>query len=303
MRSSFGIGIPCHNESQNIVRLLEEIESQFDSDFRPESIVIISSASEDKTDDAIRNFIRGSPLSFVLICEKERKGKGRAVNLILRQLKDVDIIFLISADVLPGAGSLRKLYKTFEDPKTGVAGGRPIPEGPESNLTFQLIKLMWDLHHIIALSRPKSTEITAFRNILREIDESTLVDEAELERNLSERGYMIKYVPGALIRNRSPLTLRDYFIHRTRVTRGHMILAREKKYLMGTLRLTERLRAAKILIRLRKFPLKAGILAVVIEGLIYIAAFFLSLKKSKTPGIWKVIKSSKRSLTKPNIQT
>lgn len=303
MYLSFGVGIPCHNESQNIGHLLEELERQFDSTFYPESVVIVISASNDGSDKIVQHFINQSSLPFVLISEKMKKGKGNAVNRIIRELKEVEIIILISADVLPAPGCLHALIRPFQDLKVGVTGGRPIPEGPATNLGFKLTKLLWELHHIIALSQPKSTEITAFRNNHHSINESTLVDEAELEQTLSSQGYTIQYIPEAVIRNQSPLTLRDYLRQRIRVTRGHIILARKTNYVIGTLRFGARFNALWQMIRQQKFPLKTGILAVPIEGLIYIIAFFLSRMKSKTPGSWNVIKSTKRSFSKSKLES
>ena len=75
-----------------------------------------------------------------------------------------------------------------------------------------------------------------------------------------------------------------------------MNLVQKTNYVMGTLSLRERFRAMKLIIRQKKFPKKAGILAIVMEGLIFIIAFFLSRLKSKTPGSWNVIKITKRSV-------
>ncbi len=294
MQSSFGIGIPCYNEAQNIRRLLEVLSRQFSAEFMPAKIIIVSSNSTDGTDEIVSQFVHHSDLPIVLISQAQRLGKASAVNRIIQALEDVGIICLISGDVLPENGCLKRLLDAFSDPGVGVAGGRPVPEGSAGNLVFRITQLLWDLHHIIVLSKPKTTEITVFKNLNQFIDDNSLVDEAELECMISSQGFRVVYIPEAVIRTQSPLILRDYVRHRTRVMKGHILLARQKKYSVGTLSLKERLHAIRSLIKQKRFPYMIGILAVLLEGFIFFRAYLLSYLQRSHKGSWETIKSAKR---------
>jgi cellulose synthase/poly-beta-1,6-N-acetylglucosamine synthase-like glycosyltransferase len=291
----YGIGIPCHNEAQNIGQLLERLCLSSKGKYLPEKIVVLSSASTDGTDQIVRCFVERSEIPVALKTESRRNGKSAAVNKIIQEFKDVDINILMGADVQPDEGCLDKLLEAFRDPEVGVAGGLPIPEGPMDNHTVKISCLLWELHHLIAQSNPKTTEITVFRNTGKLIDDKTLVDEAELERVARSQGYRIQYVPTAIIRVQAPLLLRDYFRQRMRVTLGHMILAKEKRYFIETLSIRKRCWALWSLWREKKFPLLTAVLAGILEIHIYLLASIQKTLRLRDRPVWPMIKSAKRS--------
>ena len=293
---SFGIGIPCHNEANNIGSLLNRLCHAWTAPYFPKRIVVVDHGSNDGTSDIVRAYAAQSIIPIKLQSDMERKGKCAAVNQIMRAFEDVEIIILISADILPSESCLMKLLKVFEDETVGVAGGRPIPEGPADNIAVKLSRLLWELHHCVALNNPKSTEVTVFRNLGFQIDETSLVDEAELEYHVTQHGYRVEYVPEAIIRNMSPLSLKDYIRQRTRVTLGHLML-KKKQYVMGTLSMRNRLDAVWELWKQRRFPLFIGMLAFTLEAYIYLLAFCQQAYKPQTSGIWDMIPSAKRSFT------
>jgi glycosyltransferase involved in cell wall biosynthesis len=291
----YGIGIPCHNEAQNIGQLLEGLCLSLKSKWLPEKIVVVSSASTDGTDEIVRSFVERSEIPVVFKTESTRKGKAAAVNTIIQECTDVEIIVLISADIQPDEGCLECLLDAFRDPMVGVAGGRPIPQGPLNKSAVKISRLLWELHHFIAQANPKTTEITAFRNIGKLIDDRSLVDEAELECAITKEGYGIQYVPNAIIRINAPLLLRDYVRQRIRVTLGHMTLAKEKSYFIETLSIRKRCWAVWNLWRKRRFPLSTGLLAATLELYIYSYAVFQKTWGAQNRGLWPMIKSTKRS--------
>jgi len=299
---SFGIGIPCHNEAHNIRQLLENITHSWPAGLSPQRIVVISSASTDGTDQYIKEFAMTSPVPITLQVENKRTGKSSSVNKIIQALSDLEIIMLISADVLPGENCLKKLLSAFTNPSVGVAGGRPIPEGSEKNLTVQISRLLWNLHHYIAGINPKSTEITVFRNIRNYIDKNSLVDEAEIERMLSQEGYRVVYIPEATIWIKAPLSLKDYLVSRTRVTLGHILMAKKNNYYLGTLSMKKRLWAISKLWKEKGLSPLTLLIAAVLETWIYFFALCKSLCKPKGNGIWSMSKSAKRAFDAAKIE-
>lgn len=299
---SFGIGIPCHNEAHNIRQLLENITHSWRAGLSPQRIVVISSASTDSTDQRVKEFAMTSPVSITLQVENKRTGKSLAVNKIIHALSDLEIIILISADVLPGENCLKKLISAFTDQNVGVAGGRPIPEGPEENFTVKISRLLWNLHHYIAGISPKSTEITVFRNIGNSIDKNSLVDEAEIERMLNQEGYRVVYIPEATIRIKAPLSLKDYLVSRTRVTLGHILMAKKNNYYLGTLSIKKRLWAISKLWKEKGLSPLTLLIAAVLETWIYFFALYKSLCNPKVNGIWSMSKSEKRAFDAAKIK-
>lgn len=290
---TFGIGVPCRDEAQNIGRLLESLCRRWPEGRVPTRIVVVSDGSRDGSDDIVRSVAGNSPVPVQLVSLSEPAGKPAAINRILAELRDVDVVLLVSADVIPLGDCLLQLLDALEQPDVGVAAGRVMPEGPENNLAARVSRLLWDLHHQIVLDEPKSTEVTAHRNVLAHIDQDTIVDEAEIDCAMSRAGYRIAYVPQALVRTMSPLSLGDYVRQRLRVTSGHLALARAKGHRVSTLSTRSRLRALFRVARSGRLPLGTLLVAAVLETGIYGAALALGTRKSRD-GTWSRIESAKR---------
>src|SRR5439155_22864973 len=95
-----------------------------------------------------------------------RRGKASAINLFLEEARGADACVLLSGDVLPERGAVAKLLDALDDPKVGMAGGRPVPRPGDGGLVGSIVKLQWDLHHEVSLVSPKLGEVIAFRNVL-----------------------------------------------------------------------------------------------------------------------------------------
>jgi cellulose synthase/poly-beta-1,6-N-acetylglucosamine synthase-like glycosyltransferase len=287
-RIRFAVAIPVSNEAQNIVALLERVVVA-----QPARVLVISDGSTDETDDLVRAFAARCAVPVTLLTSPLRRGKADAVNRVIAALKDVDVIALISGDTMPADGCIERLAAALTEPSVGVAAGRPIPEGPAGVLAVEVSRLLWALHHRIALVNPKSTEITVFRNIIPGIDPSSRADEAAIEAALASRGYRVVYVPDAIIRTNSPLSLRDYVKQRTSVTMGHLAVAKEG-YGVGTLSWIERFRAICALWREEGIRVTTLASAVALEVGIYWVAWWRVHFGSPVQGVWSRSESTKR---------
>jgi len=293
-RCSFGIGIACSNEAQNIGQLLRTLTDSWVDGHGPERLVVVSDGSRDGTDEAVRRFADQSSIPVVLDVRPERRGKAAAVNRIIEMLDDVDVIVLVSADVLPEADCLERMLAPFDERDVGVTACRVVPEGPDRFLAVRVSRLLWSLHHRIALAQPKSTEITAFRNLQQRIDEASLVDEAEIEGGLVAAGYRIVYVPEAMVRSVSPLSIRDYLRQRVRVTRGHLTLAERRGYRVGTLSMKSRLAALLEAGRAGELDASTVIAGAALESAVLAAAHAQRWWAKGPEGRWARIHSAKR---------
>jgi len=287
-RLTFAVAIPVSNEAQNIVALLERAVTA-----KPQRILVVSDGSTDGTDHLVRSFAACSPVPVALETTASRRGKADAVNRLIAALRDVDVIAMISGDAMPADGCIERLVAAFEDPTVGVAAGRPVPEGPAGVPAVEVSRLLWALHHRIAMACPKSTEITVFRNVIPGIDATSRTDEAAIEAAVMNQGYRIVYEPKAVIRTNCPLSLREYVKQRTRVTLGHLVVARDG-YGVGTLSWRQRFRALGTLWREEGIKVSTMIRAVVLETVIYCAAWLRLHISRPSHGVWSRVSSTKR---------
>lgn len=288
-RLAFAVAIPVSNEAQNIVPLLERVAAA-----GPVQVLVVSDGSTDGTDELVRAFAARSPVPVRLEATAERRGKADAVNRIVAAMPNVDIIAMVSGDTMPEEGCIERLVAAFADATVGVAAGRPVPRGPEGVPAVDVSRLLWALHHRIALGSPKSTEITVFRNVVPGIDPDSRTDEAAIEAAVTSRGYRVVYVPEALIGTNCPLTLREYVKQRTSVTLGHLMLAREG-YDVGTLSWRQRFRALGDVWHDEGVEVATLARAVLLESVVYGLAW-LRLRVGPRPrGVWSRSESTKRA--------
>jgi cellulose synthase/poly-beta-1,6-N-acetylglucosamine synthase-like glycosyltransferase len=291
--SSFAIAIPCFNEEQNIGRLLDLLGSGWDIEYSPEKIAVFSSECWDKTEEIVRAFALKSEIPVCLKSEDKRSGKCHAINRLIEMVGKVDIIVLVSGDVQISSANVRRILKHFIEKNVGVAGGRPVQGGKNMNLAYRVSKVMWDIHHLMVLRHPKTTEVTVFRNTGFRLDEKSLVDEAEIEWNISRRRLEIRYCPEAMIKTRAHQNMVDYIKQRTRVILGHCILARQKKYTVGSMKTGVRLKALTRYLASAKLDYIAFAFFLAAEAWIWLAAHFLVAKGRKVDGRWPRIGSAK----------
>lgn len=295
---SFCIALPCYNEEQNIGELLQQLTTGWNSEYKPLQIAVFSSECRDRTEEIVKRFAYNSPIPIALLSENKRSGKCHAINQLIEFVGNVDIVILISSDIQVTSASLIRLLKEFDKNDTGVVAGRPEPVCDTRNLAYRVSKAMWDIHHLMVLEAPKSTEITIFRNLGFRLDESSLVDEAEIEWNITERGYSIKYCPNVIIHNKAPHTLKDHIRQRTRVTLGHLILKKKRKYKVGSLKANTRTNALKKYIFSKNVDYFAFAVLLVVEAWVMLAAFVLSLTRKNITGKWVRIDSAKSKFEK-----
>jgi cellulose synthase/poly-beta-1,6-N-acetylglucosamine synthase-like glycosyltransferase len=293
---TFAFAVPAYNEIQTIGVLLERLRTVRWRGQTPSKILVVSDCSTDGTDELVEKIAREEKkFPIVLKGFPVRSGKPAAINNALTELAGSELVVMVSADCLPDVGTIEKLLDCFDDPKVGISAGRIVTCGPETNVAVAISKILWDVHHEIALEVPKSTEITIFRNLSISVHQLTLADEADLEASIKEKGYDLKYSPDALIFNQAPLTISDYFKQRLRVTLGHMEVSERKGYSVGTMSFNARFRAIKKVIQKKEHKLTILFWGVILESLIYGCATlkYLFYKSSKT-GVWSQSASTKR---------
>ncbi len=222
------LGIFAYNEEKNIGQLLKAVEEQVFKTVELKEIIVVSSASKDRTDEIVREYEKKDP-RIRLIVQEERKGKSSAINLFLKAATG-DILIIESADTIPAKNTIEKLASPYYDDTIGMTGGRPEPiNNPKSFIGFAVC-MMWRLHHKMAMISPKLGEMASFRNIVKEIPEHSPVDEASIESIITHNGLKLKYIPDAIVHNKGPENASDFLKQRRRIYTGHLWLQENQDY-------------------------------------------------------------------------
>jgi poly-beta-1,6-N-acetyl-D-glucosamine synthase len=231
------IVVPAYNEAKNIRRLLEGLLTQHTQLVRIVEVVVVASGCTDRTAEVAREVGRGRPGVHVHVQER-REGKVAAINAYLR-MRDprAEVVVVCSADLSVAPDVVEKMSVFLRDhPDVGMVGARPVPDNDANTLVGRMVKLLWELHHRVALEVPKMGEIVAFRASLVEyVSELSVVDEASIEDIVRAKGYKLGYVPDAIVTNHGPETMGEYFEQRRRIARGHYWLDFAFGYEVATL--------------------------------------------------------------------
>ena len=223
------IGICAYNEAQTIERSIRSIYSQDTAGINVREVLVVSSGSDDGTDDIVRGLMAEYD-NLVFLPQESREGKNSAINLYLDN-KTTDIVVMLNADnIFASEGSLRSLVEPFRDPEVGMVGGHPIPTNdPDTKVGFAS-HMLWTMHHNLALIYPKIGELVAFRDIGTRLPTTFQSDEDIIRMRLEESGYRCVYAPDATIYNRGPDTEEDFLKQRVRVNIGECTMKKVYGY-------------------------------------------------------------------------
>lgn len=221
---SVSVGVCAYNEERNISHTLDSITTQTVHDASVGEIIVVSSGSTDATDDLVDRYAKKDG-RVRLLRQAKREGKNSAVNAFMAAAKG-DILVLVNADNNLAQGALDRLVSHFSDPKVGVVGGRPMPVNRTDTIPGFAVHMLWDMHHRLSLIYPKVGEAIAFRNLHIQIPAGMQSDEDLVRMDLEKRGYRTEYEPEAVVINKGPETVRDYWKQRTRVNIGERYMKR-----------------------------------------------------------------------------
>lgn len=214
------VGMMAYNEEDTIADALHSVLSQRLVTAHLCEVIVVASGCEDRTIEIVSDIARRDPRVKLLV-QAQREGKASAINLFLGAAH-CPLLVMVSADVVVDDGALETLVGHFSDPTVGMAGGRPVPVNSETGLLGHAVHLQWRLHDRVARKSPKLGEIVAFRNLVPAIPPDTAVDELSIQALISQLGYRLVYEPRAVVYNRGPATVRDFFRQRRRIHAGHL---------------------------------------------------------------------------------
>ncbi len=215
------IGIPVHNEENNIGKLLDDILAQeLDNDISKD-IIIVSDGSIDNTDEIVTSFTE-KYRNIRLIKRQDRLGKYQALNLIFDIANKYDVLILLDGDVRLTSNILMSLSgRITRSNDVGLVAGNPVPYKPRRILCIaeyasffgwvlvDKIKMthrpcIYHAHgRVLALSKK------LYENI--RIPETMGVgDDQFIYLSCINNGLKFEYFPSAIVFYKSPETISDF---------------------------------------------------------------------------------------------
>lgn len=227
------IGICAYNEVANIGKSVNSAFAQKLDGFTLSGVTVVSSGSTDGTDEVVLAMIKDHP-TLKLIPQTKREGKNSALNCFLDD-KETDIVAILNADnVFGNEYSLQKLLEPLLDEKIGIVGGHPIPTNDMKTVADVASHTLWTMHHHVSMVYPKIGELIAFKDTGIRLPIHNQSDEDLLKMGLEKKGYTSAYAPDAIVLNRGPENIRDFFKQRVRVNIGEYNVKKHNDFYIAT---------------------------------------------------------------------
>lgn len=206
--------------------LQQEVKEEFE---------ILAACPDEETKKIIDSYSENYPQ--VKHIQDPGKGKPTALNLLFKQAKG-NILILSDGDVYVDSYSINELLEHFKNEKVGAVSGHPIPTNQRNNMLGYWAHLLTEAgaHKIRKMLNEKnkflvcSGYLMAIRsNIINEIPENSLSDDAVISNLIYNQGYLIKYSEKAIVNVKYPTTFRDWINQKKRSAGGYNQL----KYLLN----------------------------------------------------------------------
>jgi cellulose synthase/poly-beta-1,6-N-acetylglucosamine synthase-like glycosyltransferase len=297
--TAISVGIPAHNEANNIGLLLKTLlRQELGNGFTLKEIVVVASGCTDGT-EAIVKKSRKSDARIRLIVERERKGKASAINILLREC-DSDILVMEAADTLPKNRCLQNLVSPFKNKSVGATSSRPIPVNPENSVMGWIPHVIWNLYHYMAESYDRkneyfhiSGEACAIRTgIVQRIPERIVNDDAYIGLQIRRAGYKVVYVPEAIVSMKGPTNIFDLISQRRRIVYGHMQLEKTNSAYIASIKPNQVIRILPKILTPKPKKLLGTIVGISSEALSHMLAK-RDIQKGKYYYKWHMVESTK----------
>ena len=222
--TDLSIGVTTYNEEQTIGRVLEIL---LDESPRSSEILVVA-GGEDRTADIVRSYAKR--FSRIKLLEEEtRQGKPAALNRILRNASG-KIVVLTDGDVSPKKGALRRLVKAFRDENVGATCGRVAPTNERDSLLGFWAHFLYDtadMQRTKACTNNVFFHLTGYlcairSGVIEGIPEELLADDAVIGLLVREKGYLVDYVPDAVVEVTFPESIRDFLRQKRRTLAGFL---------------------------------------------------------------------------------
>ncbi|MFX1535371.1 MAG: glycosyltransferase [Promethearchaeota archaeon] len=231
--------ITAWKEYKTIGKALNSILNPQKNDFKREFEILIVCPDESTWRVAKRT---AEKFKFRRIkwIQDPQKGKPIALNMALKEAGG-DILILTDGDVYFGKNVISKLVEYFKDPKVGGVTGRPVALGEKDSFMQFANHFYADVaHHKRMVTMKKDVSgrslrivsrepgffvlsgyISAIRNVVRNIPNDCLADDAFISYKLHNLGYKLAYEPDAKVFVKYAQSLSDWYRQKLRSVGGY----------------------------------------------------------------------------------
>jgi biofilm PGA synthesis N-glycosyltransferase PgaC len=285
---SVSVGIFAHNEENNIKRCIESVQKQKTEVAEIKEILVISSGSNDRTNEIVRRMAKTDD-RIILLEQFKREGKSSAVNYFIRNANG-QILVAVSSDLRLHTKSIEEITLPFLYKNVGMVGGHPKPCNVTDSKVGKEVDLLWKLHHIVSLHNPKCGEIIAFRKVIRSIPKESTLDDATLEVLMRLIGFDVVYAPRSIVFNKAPITVGDFITQRKRNYSGHIWTFEHYNFKVSTMGVGNNLKA--VIEYFGENPTKFSTLIrlLILEAISRFLGWIDYRVLGKNPYIWKMVK-------------
>lgn len=217
--------ITTYKESNTLSKAIQAI---LDQNLEQEYEILVVGPDRE-TENIVKNFQVNHP--EIQYLKDKGIGKPAALNLAFKNVRG-DILILTDGDVWIERDAIRNLLKFFEIKKNGAVSGRPISINPRNNLFGYWSHFLTEAAHQMRLKRkqfPCSGYLYAIRNIIKEVPENVLSEDAFITQIIRNQGYEIVYAPEAKVYVKYPDNFKDWLKQKIRTTGGYIQELKIKK--------------------------------------------------------------------------
>lgn len=226
-KPSVTILVPAYNESLVVERCLSSI---IDIKYKRFQIVVVNDGSKDNTAQKVRQFISRHPKANIRLVDlKQNRGKGGALNYVLKHYCDTELIMVLDADCTIRQDALNKAVEYFKDPKVmGLATHVRIAARP------RVLSYLQKIEHLVGYRHKKYASVTnsefiiggqgaTYRTeIVKRVggfDERMFTEDIALSlsiANLGNKDHKLVYASDVITYTEAPPTVRSLYKQRYR---------------------------------------------------------------------------------------
>lgn len=217
--------ITAYNEERNIARKLENTLS-LDYPKEKLEIIVASDASEDKTDQIVREF---ADQGVVLHRVEGRVGKTETQNQTVKIVKG-DIIIFSDATTKYKDDAIKKIVRNYNDPSIGAVSGRYEYVNPTGAPVGLGTILFWKYENSVKSRQTRIETVTgccgciySVRKSLYEPLPRDIISDLVEPLKILEKGYRIAFEPEAVAYEETTETSQEEFGMRVRVISRGMV--------------------------------------------------------------------------------
>jgi cellulose synthase/poly-beta-1,6-N-acetylglucosamine synthase-like glycosyltransferase len=221
--------VATFNEENIIQRKLQNTE-ELDYPKHRLEVIVVDSASSDRTRQIVKEYIANKPLLNVRLLEQqERTGKASALNYAWHECKG-EIFVISDADCLLEHDALTTIISNFSDPRVGAVTGRQVLLNYNQSFATRMERSYRSFYEVIRVGESNfdSTtvfhgELSAFRaDLVDKLNADSVCDDIEMAFRIRKKGYKTLYDRNAIFHEYAPPTIGARSLQKRRRGQGNI---------------------------------------------------------------------------------